>query len=211
MLGLGPGGDVALAPLGIERVTPLRACRDAVRIVRAVCRGEATDGYDPPPHAFVAPDLPVYIGARGERFNRFASEAADGVFVAGVAPSLFDELVGWARSVRPSRSLYVARVSTTTPSSESTDGSAPLNGRGARAGRAFLRLSGPRCPSAGRRDGLASLDDERLDHVPCRWDAPLANPPDPSRQRRFPLADDMTRAIDGAAEAFATVTSEVAA
>ena len=110
VLGLGPGGDVALAPArdraGAHRC---RSAAGAVRVIRAVCRGEPTDGYEPPAHAFTAPDLPLYIGARGERFNRFASEAADGVFVAGVAPSLFDELVGWARSVRPiSIALYIS-------------------------------------------------------------------------------------------------------
>ena len=47
-----------------------------------------------------APDLPVVIGARGERFNRWASAAADGAFIAGIPPALVPAAVGWARSVR---------------------------------------------------------------------------------------------------------------
>src|SRR5262252_9258456 len=78
VLGLGPGGDLALAPAQIQRARPLAATRDAVRIIRAVCRGYPTDGYTPMSHALRAPDLPVFIGARGERFNRFASAEADG-------------------------------------------------------------------------------------------------------------------------------------
>ena len=86
-----------LVPLGIERGRP---CARAVTPCGSFerCAGEATDGYDPPPHVFVAPDLPVYIGACGERCPTASlRKAADGVFVAGVAPLLFDELVGWAR------------------------------------------------------------------------------------------------------------------
>ena len=227
VLGLGPGGDVALAPLGIDRVTPLRACRDAVRIVRAVCRGEATDGYDPPPHAFVAPDLPVYIGARGERFNRFASEAADGVFVAGVAPSLFDELVGWARSVRPiAIALYVSACfdDDAVEQSRPTLIHAFLNGPAAlraRAGLSFEELSDASVALAAGDDALARalMTDERLDHVLVRGTPDSVGRVLAGHARRIRpdsvgfalLADDMTRAIDGAAEAFATVTSEVAA
>jgi len=98
LLGVGPGGGIALNPVGITRDRPLARTSDAVRIIRAVAAGVATDGYDPPPHAFTAPDLPVWIGARGEGFNRFASEAADGAFVAGIPLPLYETVVGWARS-----------------------------------------------------------------------------------------------------------------
>ena len=101
VLGIGPGGDLALKPAQVERIRPLAATRRAVRIIRAVSRGEHTEGYTPAPHAVVAPDLPVFVGARGEAFNRFASEAADGAFLAGIPRSRLAATAAWARSTRP--------------------------------------------------------------------------------------------------------------
>ena len=227
ILGLGPGGDVALAPLGIERSAPLAACRRAVRIIRAVCRGDSTDGYEPPAHAFTAPDLPLFIGARGERFNRLASEVADGVFVAGVAPSLFDELVGWARSVRPiSIALYISACF----DDEDVERSRPLlihaflNGPEtlrARAGLELKALGEASAALAAGEDGLARglMTDERLDHVLVRGTPVEVGRVLASHARRIRpesvgfalLAQDMSRAIDGAAEAFKVLGSEVAA
>jgi 5,10-methylenetetrahydromethanopterin reductase len=100
LLGIGPGGNLALGPLHVERVRPLAATRRALRIIRAVCRGEPTEGYTPPSHALTAPDLPVFVGARGERFNRLASAEADGVFLGGIPRSRLPATAGWARSVR---------------------------------------------------------------------------------------------------------------
>ncbi len=109
VLGLGAGGSLSLDPVGITPTTPLADCRRALTVIRAVLRREATDGYTPPAHAVSAPELPVFVGARGERFNRWASADADGVFVAGIAPILVGEVVGWARSVRPVEvALYVS-------------------------------------------------------------------------------------------------------
>lgn len=111
ILGIGPGGQIALGPLGISRERPLARTRAAVRVIRAVAAGVAADGYQPPPRPFVQPDLPVWIGARGEGFNRFASEAADGAFVAGIPLPLQELVVGWARSTRPIEiGLYVSAV-----------------------------------------------------------------------------------------------------
>jgi 5,10-methylenetetrahydromethanopterin reductase len=100
VLGLGAGGQLALGAVGLAPERPLRDCQRALAIIRGVLRGETVDGYAAPAHAMQAADLPVFIGARGERFNRWASEAADGAFVAGIAPSQAGEIVGWARSVR---------------------------------------------------------------------------------------------------------------
>jgi 5,10-methylenetetrahydromethanopterin reductase len=101
VLGLGPGGQMALAPVGIRPTHHLRDSKQALRTIRAFLAGEAGEGYAPPRHAFSAPTLPVFVGARGERFNRWASAAADGVFLAGMAPTMLDDVVGWARSARP--------------------------------------------------------------------------------------------------------------
>jgi 5,10-methylenetetrahydromethanopterin reductase len=101
LLGLGPGGGVALDPLGIQRQRPLARTRQAMRIVRAVAAGTATDGYEPPPDPFSVATLPVFIGARGERFNRYASEEADGAFLGAIPFAALDTAVAWTRSVRP--------------------------------------------------------------------------------------------------------------
>jgi 5,10-methylenetetrahydromethanopterin reductase len=109
ILGLGPGGRLALDPVGLRPPRPLTDCRSALSIIRAVLAGVPVEGYAPPPQAFRAPGLPVFVGARGERFNRWASAEADGVFLAGIAPTLLDQAVGWSRSIRPVRvALYVS-------------------------------------------------------------------------------------------------------
>lgn len=111
ILGIGPGGGIALNPVHVPRERPLARTRETVRIIRAVAAGRATDGYTPPPKAFTAPDLPVWIGARGEGFNRFASEAADGSFVAGIPLPLHETVIGWNHSIRPIEiALYVSAV-----------------------------------------------------------------------------------------------------
>ena len=111
VLGIGPGGSISLDPLGIARKKPLSRTRDAVRIIRAVSNGVATDGFTPPPNPFRVRRLPIYIGARGEGFNRFASQETDGVFVGGVPMPVYGLVLGWARSVRPIKAaLYVSAV-----------------------------------------------------------------------------------------------------
>jgi 5,10-methylenetetrahydromethanopterin reductase len=101
MLGVGAGGDLALGPLMLERTRPLAAVERALRIIRAVSQGDTVEGYAPVAHAIEPSPLPLYIGARGERLNRLASTAADGVFAGGVPASVLGETLGWARSVRP--------------------------------------------------------------------------------------------------------------
>jgi 5,10-methylenetetrahydromethanopterin reductase len=103
ILGLGAGGGVALDPVGIARTDPLKRTRAAVRIARAVGGGRATEGYRPPgPEGNALPEpLPVYIGARGEAFNRYASAEADGAFLGGIPFADLGAVVGWTRSVRP--------------------------------------------------------------------------------------------------------------
>jgi 5,10-methylenetetrahydromethanopterin reductase len=109
ILGMGVGGSLALAPLGISPVQPLATMRQAMATMRAVVRGERGDGYMPPAGAMTAPDLPLFIGSRSPRINRLASALADGAFVAGLPISQVAQVVGWARSVRDIPiSLYVS-------------------------------------------------------------------------------------------------------
>ncbi len=100
ILGLGAGGGVALDPVGIARTEPLKRTQDALRIARAVVCGQATEGYRPPEGAARHEPLPIYIGARGERFNRYASAEADGAFLGGIPFADLGTVVGWARSAR---------------------------------------------------------------------------------------------------------------
>jgi 5,10-methylenetetrahydromethanopterin reductase len=101
VLGIGSGGDLALGPVGEQRVQPLRRVTDAVRIARAVLRGEATEGYTPPAHSMSAPDVRIVIGARSEGLNRLASSQADGVFIGGVPLPMIGPTLEWARAVQP--------------------------------------------------------------------------------------------------------------
>jgi hypothetical protein len=75
--------------------------REALRVIRAVAERRSTDGFAPPSHGLPAAPLRVVIGARGERFNRFASGSADGVFLGGIPRSMLPDTIEWARSVRP--------------------------------------------------------------------------------------------------------------
>jgi 5,10-methylenetetrahydromethanopterin reductase len=108
ILGLGVGGSISLGPLGIEPRRPLASVRGALRIMRATCRGEKTDGYTPPSRLITAPNLPIYIGSRSERINCLASAEADGSFVAGLPLVRLAQVIGWNRSVHPIKiALYV--------------------------------------------------------------------------------------------------------
>ncbi len=105
VLGLGAGGQISLAPYGAEATKPVATLHDAIRVARAVATGRETDGYSPPDLALTEASgghkLPIFVGARGERLNRLASQLADGVFVAGLPPFRYEEVIGWARSERP--------------------------------------------------------------------------------------------------------------
>jgi 5,10-methylenetetrahydromethanopterin reductase len=105
ILGVGAGGHMSLAPLGLTADKPLGAVADFITTARAVCEGEAAHGYEPPDYAITSAlagaPMPLYVGARGERLNRLASEVADGAFVAGMPPFRYDDVIGWARSLRP--------------------------------------------------------------------------------------------------------------
>lgn len=105
LLGVGAGGQMSLAPFGLQASRPLARVRDFVDIARAVASAEATAGYSPPDvavsEAAAGAPMPLYVGARGPLLNRLASQRADGAFVAGMPPFRYPEVVGWARSVRP--------------------------------------------------------------------------------------------------------------
>lgn len=100
LLGLGPGGQVALGPAGVARHLPLSRVREALRMIRAVAAGRPEAGYEPPPGAFTRPGLRVFVGSRGRGFQELASAEADGAFLGGLPRSVLAQTLAWARSVR---------------------------------------------------------------------------------------------------------------
>ena len=105
VLGVGAGGRMSLAPFGLSASRPVEQVREFLDIARAVATGTPAAGYSPPDVAVTetaaGSRLRLFVGARGPRLNRLASERADGAFVAGMPPFRYPEVVGWARSVRP--------------------------------------------------------------------------------------------------------------
>ena len=105
VLGVGAGGQMSLAPFGLEALRPVDRVGEFLDFARAVATGTPAAGYSPPDvavtEASAGAPLPLFVGARGPRLNRLASERADGAFVAGMPPFRYLEVVGWARSVCP--------------------------------------------------------------------------------------------------------------
>ena len=105
VLGVGAGGQMSLSPFGLQPSRPVDRVREFLDIARAVAAGTPVPGYAPSDvavtEAAVGVPLPLFVGARGPRLNRLASERADGAFVAGMPPFRYPAVVGWARSVRP--------------------------------------------------------------------------------------------------------------
>ena len=105
VLGVGAGGQMSLSPFGLQPTRPLHRVGEFLDIARAVATATPAAGYTPSDvavsEASAGSPMPVFVGARGPRLNRLASERADGAFVAGMPPFRYPAVVGWARSVRP--------------------------------------------------------------------------------------------------------------
>ena len=92
VLGLGAGGTNHRA-LGIERLAPATALRQAVDLIRGLWAGSTVSMESPAVRAHEAkldfaaprPRIPIYVGARGPRMLELAGEVADGVIVGNVA------------------------------------------------------------------------------------------------------------------------------
>lgn len=224
ILGIGPGGHLSLGPVGLAPTDHLRACRRAMTVMRGVLRGEAVEGYTPPSHAMTAPDLPVFVGSRGERFNRWASEEADGVFLAGIAPSMLGRTVAWATSVRRiDLALYVSCV--TSPSerdavrprmihafSNGPDDLLALAGLDRPVAQAAAEALGEGDPEPSR----SLLTDERLELVlaldldqATTWLADLSRRHGPSSIGLALISDDPVLHVERAAHALAGLQREL--
>lgn len=102
ILGVGAGGAMSLAPFGLSAVHPVAEIRRFLELTQAARDGRTIDGYQPTDLSIPArgSPMPVFVGGRGPRLNTLASELADGAFVAGMPPFRYEEVIGWARSVR---------------------------------------------------------------------------------------------------------------
>lgn len=105
ILGVGAGGQLSLAPMKLEATSPLAHIDAFITTARSVSAGVPGPGYIPTDIAIseadISPPLPVFVGARGPKLNSLASKVADGAFVAGLPPILYESVIGWARSARP--------------------------------------------------------------------------------------------------------------
>ena len=74
VLGVGAGGQLSLAPLGLAPHKPLTQLRSFISTVRAVCAGIPGQDYDPTGFSITANDagtpLPLFVGARGKATQR---------------------------------------------------------------------------------------------------------------------------------------------
>jgi probable F420-dependent oxidoreductase len=120
-LGLGTGHQPALeAGHGVAYGRPLARMRDAVRIVRAILRGEALpETAVVPARSFrletpaPRPDLPIYVAALGPRMCQLAGALADGVILNWATPAYVREALanvhaGAARAGRDPAAVEVA-------------------------------------------------------------------------------------------------------
>ena len=125
-LGLGAGIS-GFAELGITRVKPAQAIREAVEVIRRLLAGDSVDyrgeviglartrlGFAPP-----APAIPIYVASNGPLGQRVAGAVGDGAIMEGCATP--DEVRTFAHEVSrgaaaagrdPARITLVARLRT---------------------------------------------------------------------------------------------------
>jgi probable F420-dependent oxidoreductase len=119
-LGLGTGHQPTLEDgHGIRFGRPLGRMRDAVRIIRAILRGEPVPETTVGARAFrletvpPRPELPIYVAALGPRMCELAGELADGVILNWATPDYVRRAVervraGAARAGRDPASVTIA-------------------------------------------------------------------------------------------------------
>jgi 5,10-methylenetetrahydromethanopterin reductase len=224
VLGLGAGGSLSLEPFGLEARQPLRRVREALGTMRAVCAGEAGDGYQPAEHGLHG-HLALYVGARGERLNRLASAQADGAFVAGLPPFRYAEVLEWCRSVRP---IEIALYPSVAFSEEEVEDSRPqmlwaladapaVVHRALGVGEDDLREATAALAAGDDGPARRLMTDDRLDQVMLsgppeavgRRLADLVRRHEPNAIGLALLQGDVGAAIEGAARSFAVMRHEL--
>ena len=98
-LGIGAGGALTLAPLAVERRSPVAAMRELVETSRALWSGRVVDrdgvagGFRAARLGYGRPDIGVWLAGRGPRVMRLAGELADGFIMSFVHKELIGEHV----------------------------------------------------------------------------------------------------------------------
>lgn len=119
ILGIGAGGT-GFPVMGIRRVKPAQAIREAVTVIRALWRGETVDFHGEVIecnhgrlNSPVRSDIPIVIATRGDRILQLGGELADGVMIAtyseprGLAYALSQVEAGARRAGRELADLTV--------------------------------------------------------------------------------------------------------
>ncbi|MGH7390878.1 MAG: LLM class flavin-dependent oxidoreductase [Candidatus Rokuibacteriota bacterium] len=121
-LGVGRG-DSAVRTLGLAPMK-LGEFRDALRLMRALCRGEAGEVHGTPIRlSWLSRPVPVLLAAYGPRVLELAGAEADGLILQLASPSVVEWAVGHARrgAQAAGRSLDGFEVVAAAPTYVSTD------------------------------------------------------------------------------------------
>ncbi|MDR7417308.1 MAG: LLM class flavin-dependent oxidoreductase [Armatimonadota bacterium] len=117
VLGIGPGDPPHLDWIGLRQARPLTGLREAVRLIRALLRGdeavldgEVFRGWKPGARLRMprpAAPVPIYIGGAGPRVTEFMGEAGDGALPIVFPPETLEEVAARIRAgaARAGRSL----------------------------------------------------------------------------------------------------------
>ncbi len=97
ILGLGPGDEVTLRNLGVERVKPLRGMRESVDIIRRLWKREEVS-YEGKVFNVAKARLafkvqrtpPIYLAAQGPLMTKLAGEIADGILINASHPKDYE-------------------------------------------------------------------------------------------------------------------------
>jgi len=91
ILGIGAGGT-GFPAMGIHRVKPAQAIKEAIHVIRGLLRGETVDFHGEIIQAHQArlnfdprPNIPIVVASRGDLVLQVAGEVADGVMIATYA------------------------------------------------------------------------------------------------------------------------------
>ncbi len=97
ILGLGPGDEVTLRNLGVERAKPLRGMRESCEIIRKLWKREEVT-YEGKVFSVAKAKLgfkvkripPIYLAAQGPMMTKLAGEIADGILINASHPKDYE-------------------------------------------------------------------------------------------------------------------------